>query len=501
MGEGRDYAFLNVDRVVEAVAVWAAREHAPEGVVNFCDDAPVHSAEMIARERRYGKAGRVLKLPEWAGRLGLSAARLCPDRLRLNVNKILNPCRFDTAGMKRYFGGGDGAAFLPEKPDLRGVRVLLLEGFARQNMALMPALKALGCHLTTYNSSRLDVGYASRWPDIRLLKHWDREDANSSFTALMDVLREGHYDIVIPMTDFSATLLSEHIGQVRRLAWPAVNPPEVFRRAADKQATMQACAGAGVPCPRTLYDMHSVDEILSAGLPFPFIIKPRVGYGSIGFHVIRDEAKLREVFDAAVARFGPMVVQEYIPQTGIQYKCEVFLDADGSPKSAVVFDKTRWYPVDGGSTCCSCSVHRPDIADASVRLLQAIGWRGYGDVDLIEDPRDGVAKVMEVNPRITASVKVCFAAGVDFARQIVELGMGLPVTGYPDYRDGVRLRYMHTDLLWFLQSPNRFHTSPGWFDFRRTVDQIFSFRDPWPWFTYTLQGLRKRKGEMEKRRR
>ena len=414
---------------------------------------------------------------------------------------MLNPYRFDTAAMKRFLDGGDGAPCYREKPDLRGVRVLLLEGFARQNMALMPALKALGCHLTTYNSSKLDVGYASRWPDVKLLKHWDREDGTSSFAALMEVLREGHYDVVIPMTDFSAMLLSAHIDEVRPLAWPAVNEPEAFWQAADKQRTMQACERAGVPCPRTLYDMHSAEEIMAAGLPFPFIIKPRVGYGSIGFHVIRDEAQLREVFPKALERFGGMVVQEYIPQTGTQYKCEVCLDADGAPKSAVVFDKTRWYPVDGGSTCCSCSVHRPDIAADCIKLLQHIGWVGYGDVDLIEDPRDGVAKVMEINPRITASVKVCFAAGVDFARQIVELGMGMPVTDYPDYRDGVRLRYMHTDLLWFLQSPNRFKTKPGWFDFRHTTDQIFSPRDPWPWFTYTVQGLKKRKGEMAKRAR
>ena len=60
---------------------------------------------------------------------------------------------------------------------------------------------------------------------------------------------------------------------------------------------------------------------------------------------------------------------------------------------------------------------------------------------------------------------------------------------------------MHTDLLWFLQSPNRFHTRPGWFDFRRTTDQIFSLKDPWPWFTYTIQAFRKRKAEMEKRKR
>ena len=96
-------------------------------------------------------------------------------------------------------------------------------------------------------------------------------------------------------------------------------------------------------------------------------------------------------------------------------------------------------------------------------------------------------------------MKLCFATGTDPARQIVELALGLPVTEYPDYRDGVRLRYMHTDLLWLLKSPNRFRAKPGWFDFRRTTDQIFSLKDPWPWFTYTAQGLRRCKGEMAKR--
>ncbi len=501
VGKGIDYAFLNIGRVEAILCEWAGRESAPRGVVNFTDEMPFNSRRMVKDEKRWGWAKIALRVPRWMGNCALALSRLCPPGLRLNVNKILNPYRFEGGAAARFFAGGGGEPFVPDPADLRGVRVLLLEGFARQNMALMPALKALGCHLTTYNASKLDVGYASKYPDARLIRFWDREDADASFAALMDVLREGHYDVVIPMTDFSATLLSNHIDDVRALAYPAVNEPEVFRRAADKQETMRACDAAGVPCPHTLYDMASADDILAAGMPFPFIIKPRVGYGSIGFHVIRDEAQLRAVFDDAVVRFGPMVVQDYVPQTGTQYKCEVFLDANGQPKSACVFDKTRWYPVDGGSTCCSTSVKRPDIAADSIKLLQSIGWRGYGDVDLIEDPRDGVCRVMEINPRITASVKVCFAAGVDFARQVVELGTGKPVTAYDDYREGVRLRYMHTDLLWFLQSPNRFRTKPGWFDFRRTTDQIFNPRDPWPWFTYTIQGMRKRKAEMEKRKR
>ena len=501
VGKGIDYAFLGIDRVTDALCEWASREEAPRGLVNFRDDLLFNSRTQVKAEKAEGRAKVALPIPGWAGRCALFLSKLCPKGLRLNVNKILNPYRIDNTAQRWFFKGRDGKPYRLPPADLRGVRVLLLEGFARQNMALMPALKKLGCHLTTYNASKLDVGYASKYPDVKLVKFWDREDAVASFAAVMEVLKEGHYDVVIPMTDFSATLLSRHIDEVRPYAWPAVNPPEAFNRAADKQETMKACEEAGVPCPHTLYDMATADDILAAGMPFPFIIKPRVGYGSIGFHVIRDEAQLREVFGRAVERFGPMVVQDYVPQTGTQYKCEVFLDADGEPKSACVFDKTRWYPVDGGSTCCSTSVHRPDIAADSIKLLQTIGWRGYGDVDLIEDPRDGVCRVMEINPRITASVKVCFAAGVDFARQVVELGMGYPVTEYQDYREGVRLRYMHTDLLWFLQSPNRFHARPSWFDFRHTTDQIFNPRDPWPWFTYTIQGFRKRKSEMEKRKR
>ena len=500
VGGGTDYAFLSAERVADVICRWADRDEAPRGLVNFTDDAPVNSAEMVAREREAGRAKRVLRAPGWMGRLGLLAAKACPDMLRLNVNKILNPYRFDTAAMRHFFDGGDGAPFRREPPDLRGVRVLLLEGFARQNMALMPALKKLGCHVTTLNSSRLDVGYASRWPDARLLRPWNRENAEFSREVMLDVLKEGRFDVVIPTTDFSARLLADNLEEVSRWAHPAENGPERFYRAMDKQRTMEYCARAGVPHPATLPAMDSAEDVLRAGVGYPLALKPRIGYGGIGFHVVWNQVELRSRFDEIARRFGPPVVQEYIPQDGRQLQCQVFMDGAGEAKSAVLFDKTRWYPVTGGSSCCNTTLHDARIVDNCVRLLKAIDWRGYADVDLIQDPRDGEAKVMEVNPRVTGGVKLCFTAGTNPARQIVELALGLPVTEYPDYRDGVRLRYMHTDLLWLLQSPNRFSAKPGWFDFRHTSDMVFSAKDPWPWFTYTVQGLKKRRAEMERRR-
>ena len=385
--------------------------------------------------------------------------------------------------------------------DLSGIKVLLLEGFARQSMAIMESLHKLGCHVTTYNSSKLDLGYLSHYPDEKIIGFWDRTDEKKSSEALMEVLKKEHYDVTIPLTDFSATMLSKYKDKFEKYTHVAVNDWDVFMQAGDKLNTMVACMDNDIPCPKTLRNTETLDDVLKSGLQYPFIIKPRVGYGSIGFHCINNEEELRKHFEDSVEKYGPMLVQEYIPQTDIQYKCEVFIGEDGEVKSAHVFDKTRWYPIDGGSTCCSTSVERPDIVESSVKLLKAIGWRGYGDVDLIQDPRDHVAKVMEINPRITASVKVCTYSGVDFARQIVEYETGRQVTEYKDYKKGVCLRYMHTDLLWFIESPNRFKAKPSWFSWKNTTDQIWNPRDPLPWFGYTIQGFAKFGKEKKKRKR
>jgi len=366
-------------------------------------------------------------------------------------------------------------------------------------MPVMEALRKEGCFVATLNLSKLDLGYVSRYPNKKILANWQYDDENSFLRVLLDELKKEKYDLTIPLTDLPARIVAKNKTELSKYTRPIVNDWNVFQKANDKLQTMRACYDARVPCPDTYFHIKTYEDAVNSGIQFPFIIKPRVGYGSIGFHCIRNREDLEENYRNY--SFGEYVVQDYVPQTGKQYKCEVYVDRKGDVKSAVAFDKTRWFPIDGGSTCCSTTVERPDVVENSVRLLQEIGWRGYGDVDLIEDPRDGLVKVMEINPRITASVKICFKAGVNFARQIIEDASGQEVTSYPNYQKGVCLRYMHTDLLWFLSSPERFRTKPSWFSWKNTVDQIWSFKDPLPFFAYSLEAVMKYRREMKKRKR
>ena len=388
-----------------------------------------------------------------------------------------------------------------KQTEFSNVRVLLIEGRARQVMPLMESLHQLGCHVTTFNASKFDMGYASKYPDKKILSYCDEDEPEKSWAAVRTELMTGNYDLVIPLNDFVAIMLSEHKEELKPYVTIAVNDWEIFQYASDKLKTMKVCMDNDIPCPKTYVADESLSNIINFDLKYPVCIKPRTGYSAVGFRVIESPEELQEIVNATKEKYGAPLIQEYIPQTDLQYKAELYIDAKGELKSACVFAKVRWYPLDGGSSTLNVTVARPDIVETCEKLLKTIGWKGYADIDLIQDPRDNVAKVMEINPRITGSVKICYKSGVNFSKQILQDYLGKEVTPYLEYKVGQYLRYLHTDILWFLKSKNRFKCKPSWFDFRRSVDQIWSIKDPWPWVTYTLSSLSKIKKDKKKRQR
>ena len=66
------------------------------------------------------------------------------------------------------------------------------------------------------------------------------------------------------------------------------------------------------------------------------------------------------------------------------------------------------------------------------KLASLMNLRGCIGIDLIHDPRDGIAKVIEINPRILACAKIGFAAGIDLAKQILQKEFGQEVSLYAD---------------------------------------------------------------------
>ena len=381
----------------------------------------------------------------------------------------------------------------------RVMKVLLADGHARQALALASAFYALQCSVTAICESRLDVCACSKYVD-HIIKDTSIQDSpENRIECVLKEIAKGGYTLVVACTDTTAEQMAIHKAQIETYAKTSVVEKKLFYRAFDKLETMRFCMENDIPCPKTYFGIKGPDDSKLHNIAFPIVLKPRQGYGAIGFHRIETMDKLKDYIAEHMDQIEHMIIQEYIPQTDIQYEAAVFVDQNNAIKSAMVFEKNRWFPVDGGSSTLNTSVKDPDIVANCSRLLQGINWRGCADIDLIRDPRDGVAKVMEINPRMSGSAKIVLLSGVNLALQLLEMAVGEEVTDYFEYKTGVKLRCLYTDFLWFLKSKNRFRVKPSWFDFHNTCEQVFSWDDPKPFFAFSVKSLLKLKIELKKR--
>ena len=267
-------------------------------------------------------------------------------------------------------GNGECVYVEENKNRYSNVKVLLIEGRARQVMPLMESLHKLGCHVTTYNASKLDMGYSSHYPDKKILSYCDAKDPKGSWKAISKELKTKQYDLVIPLNDFVAIMLSQHKEELKPYVDIAVNDWDVFQYASDKLKTMEVCMDNEIPCPKT-YLSESLEDLKNMNLQFPVCIKPRTGYSAVGFRKIDNPNELEKIVKASIDKYGPSLIQEYIPQTDLQYKAEIFIDKHGEMKSCCIFSKIRWYPIDGGSSTLNMTVHRPDIQESCAKTIKS----------------------------------------------------------------------------------------------------------------------------------
>lgn len=216
---------------------------------------------------------------------------------------------------------------------------------------------------------------------------------------------------------------------------------EALAMSLDKRAMFAAAERAGVPLPWTLYPESTADlEAARADLPFPCVVKPLVSRFSFGDgpEAQAIEAfprafggkcagaanfdELRAIFDRTQALGIPVCVQEMLegPADRI-YGVHLYADRQHEMLGAAVGRKLRQVPGDFG-TGTFCEVLRRDEAlEYARRFVEETRYHGIGGIEFKEDPRTGVLKLIEINPR-----------GVHWMGSALLAGVELP---YLKYRD------------------------------------------------------------------
>lgn len=233
-------------------------------------------------------------------------------------------------------------------------------------------------------------------------------------------------DVMFSTVDFELPSLArrrEELGSTV-LAAPSVETVDVTL---DKFALAERVGmSARVPVTRLVGPSSAAEE-----WAFPIIVKPRRGAGSRGVRLINDRAAL-----AALGDDDSLIAQELLP--GDEFSVDVFADAQGVVIAAVPRTRTR---VDSGVSIAGQTVRDAELESTAAAVARAIGLVGVANVQLRYDV-NGVAALLEVNPRFPGALPLTIAAGVDMPSLALDLALGLPLPAHVPFRELANVRYL-----------------------------------------------------------
>ena len=365
--------------------------------------------------------------------------------------------------------------------------VLLFGGFV-QVLSAAASLKQCG-HKVLVAAEKDAV--AKKAKCIEKYIEFDKSSAESVSQRLIELCVEERVDVIIPMEDDYAAILSQFKDQIEKetTAKCAIANRDSYDLVSDKAALLAFCKQHNIGHPRT----ESIDnnyEWLAESVGFPALIKPNHSEGSKGIVLVYNLGELKEKAPAIIAEYGDCTLQEYI-QNDHYYNLMLYRTASGIFSDHVILKILRYYPIKGGSSSLAVSVDEEKMLDMCKRLLDALDWVGMADFDILEKG-EGDFRIIEINPRVPASLRGAEMSGVNFPQIIVSdlLKGGIP---HYDYKTGNCLRFLGLDIAWFLSSPNRLKSSPSWFKFfgKEVFYEDGGWRDRSAMMTYIWSGIKK----------
>ena len=341
-------------------------------------------------------------------------------------------------------------------------KVLILDGGSTHAMAIAECLKQSGYYVAVMCGNKNEYGYHTKFADEH---HIGLDSHHKDYPqSILEFLSANHFDVLIPTSDVTAEFMSFYKDELSKLTGVLMPSKDVFVNGYDKNNLMRVCRENGFPHPLTIDMSENINEAELRNFPYPGLLKPNLTSGARGMTLVNSYDELMEVYPPTFEQYGACHLQRFIPEGGRQIKVQIMTDANGDLAYGSVIWKQRYYPVKGGSSCCNVTIENPELVEMCGRVLKAIGWIGFADFDLIEDPVSGELLIMEINPRIPACIRSVFKSGLDYATMIADMTLGLPLKEYT-YTPGVALRHLGFEVLWFVKSKSRFKTNPSWWRF------------------------------------
>lgn len=363
--------------------------------------------------------------------------------------------------------------------------VLILDGHTIQSIPVFLSLKRLGVDIISVCTEK-SYGYYSLLPKQKLLVEEYTLDLISDLAGSENVLA------ILPLFNDGVNFLNNHRDKL--CDFKILLPSDYcLSIALDKIKAAHFLEEYQLPQPRfwnTCSAHLNFDEISDT---LPVVIKPANSSGANGLKIFHDKEQLYKFLNPKDLGFqeDPELIQEYIDGNHSYYTVMLYRYKNGDFSPIVACKVKRFFPVSGGSSCL-CEVDEvPEVCDISTDLLAKLDWVGFANLDIIRRNTDKSLAILDINPRIPGSIKICFKAGINFVDIIMSDALKKERPAFRNVKK-TTMRYYGLDFIWLFHERSGLKgffdwvLSGGWF-----CPQDFFIADPLPFFGGTYSRIKK----------
>lgn len=345
---------------------------------------------------------------------------------------------------------------------------LVLDAGLRQSLVTVRALGRRGKRVAALEI--VDKGerlpylptFSSRWCGRAYIAPTYKHQEEPFRTYLHQLLNNAQVGVLIPSSDGTLAVLRERRREFERRSCIALASEASLEAVINKDTTLTIAQQLGLAVPHGVV-ITSVTEVSEAlqEIGLPAVVKPVESWlwgnnhqqGAQGVRLICALVTTPQEAYCAVEELtsygGKVLFQQFLSG---RREAISLLYAQGEIQARFAQWAKRTQPPLGGTSVYRQSITLPsDISTQAERLVREIDLEGYSEIEFRRD-RLGKPYLMEVNPRLSASVEVAVRAGVDFPYLLYQWASGEKIDCIKGYRVGQWMRYLEGDLLTTIQT-------------------------------------------------
>lgn len=265
-------------------------------------------------------------------------------------------------------------------------------------------------------------GFKSKYLKEKLIAPHYRMDTKNFINYLIEYAKKQSVKpVLFPCADPYVEVVDAHLNLLKEYYLIAQQEQGLYSQLMDKNSLQEIAIQHHILVPETIQaDADNLLERVHSELAYPCIVKPSdspafVSIFRAKMFKVHNDTELTEALLKAKNQNLEVFVQRIIPGfDDHMYTFDCYLNQQSKVTHYMTCNKKRQYPINFGASVYTSQEHVQELFNIGAPFLEAVGFKGFAEIEFKKDEKTGQYYLIEINVRTTNLNVLLEKVGINF---------------------------------------------------------------------------------------